>query len=144
MAYDWKITKSTIFAKFKTDIATPYGIQTQYENDGTFKVDEDNLGTYGAFAKVKVIHTSDNITGFDGGLGKRIRTEGVFIVEFHGELNVGEDKVTEIADLTKNAFETKSENSITYRAATPQQSRRVKDKWMVPVSIPFITDRHQT
>ena len=139
---NWKDTVSALQTKWDTDIATPYSVQTQYNNDGTFELDDESLGTYSCWARVFTLMGED--IQIDISPNPSFRTAGIFRIQLFTPLEYGEANLLTLADLIRLAFLATTVGDITYRTPSIGNPRREDNWWRVDISCPFRTDRTKT
>ena len=134
----WKEIIEKVQSQFETAIATPYSVQTQYNNDGTFELDHNNLGPYNCWCRHYVLLGQDEQREL--GNNPAFRVPSVAIAQLLTLLNKGEGDILTLADLIGNAFRRVAVDGITYTVPSIGNGFRDRDWWRVDVNYPFHAD----
>jgi len=123
---------------FVVNIATPYGVQVQYDNEA-FVLNESGLGITETWIRFSLligerarINANTN--------PKRYRQFGNAFIAIYGNDLAGRDKVIAVADYIDSAYTNKIINGVTYRTAQITQPKRERRWFRLTVDLPFYQD----
>jgi hypothetical protein len=139
MALSWKDVIAEVQDRWDTHVADPYGVQTQYPNDATFKVDKSTLGTFDCWARFRVRPVG--MVCIENSSNPLYRMSGIAIAELLTPVNLGTENLYLLVAQIVNAFLDLDDLSVTYEAPSPESELREEEWWRVDVHIPFHADR---
>lgn len=125
---------AAIRTRFATEIATPLGLVTRYDNDAR------ETPTSGLWALVTILPGSSDVGEF--GAVQRYRTLGVCIASIFQPVGEGDGASLEVADAIVPAFRARSHSGVHYRTPSVERLGRTGDgAWFqTNVTIPWYAD----
>jgi hypothetical protein len=140
----WKDIIESVEARFAAQIETTYTVQVQYNNDGSFELDDENLGATNCWIRHFTMLGTDQAASL--GPQARVRVVGymhdmLFTPLYDAN---GESKLLTLADNIRVAFEGLTANGVTYRIPYRGNPIREDNWWRMDVFSPFYADRFVT
>jgi hypothetical protein len=131
--------KTKIRQRFNTQITVAQDIATQYDNDGTQKLDE------GSDPWVRLSFSAIAVNLIElGGDGKRHRASGAFVASIFVPVSSGTKRSSELVTAISTAFDSQTVDSVKYLAVTEGPGTQSGKWWRVNVSCPFWYDETET
>ena len=130
----WSAMANTIRSRFKTQIATPESLITQYDNHSLDNPDNEIW----CRLTIKSGETTQESIGSPS--SNRDRTDGVMIAQLFAPIGNGDGDLRELAETIRAAFKRVTESGVTFRTPKIKEIGRVGKEWQINVDCPFYAD----
>ncbi len=122
---------NTIRSRFRTEIAVPESLQTQYDNAPFTPPDNE------VWCRLSIIWETNNAVELGG---SRFRKTGRMEAQLFGPVSRGDKAILELADKIVTPFRAVTDTLITFRTPSVFIVGRIGDDWVVIVPCPFYGD----
>lgn len=124
---------STIRNRFKTQVATPRTLPTQYDNHALAKQAD-------LWCRLSVLFGQSEQASIGSPASNRYRTVGIMTAQLFLPVGKGEKNLYVMADYIVAAFRSVTDTGVTFRTPSITQVGRDESFWQVNVDCPFYAD----
>jgi len=124
---------STIRSRFKTLIATPHSLPTQYDNENETKQTD-------LWCRLSILFGDSFQASIGAPSSNRYRDTGVVVAQLFLPLGKGDKQLYQTAGYIKTAFKSVSVSGVVFRTPSVKRVGRSENFWQVNVSCPFYAD----
>ena len=129
---------SAVRSKFKSDVADPKGLPTQYDN----RMSNQPEGDGKTWCRLTVLPGNSNqataVNSTSG--GQMFRSSGVFVAQLFTSLDAGDEGILTLADDVAKAFRATTHQGVTFRTPSVSRVGRAGKWWQVNVTVPWYAD----
>jgi len=131
---DSETMANTIRSRFKTSVADPLSLVTQYDNQTLDNPDNAN------WCRLTIKSGETMQVSIGSPSSQRERTRGVMIAQLFGPVGQGDGALRGIADSIKSAFRRVTDSGVTFLTPSIEERGLFGDAWQVNVICPFYAD----